>query len=132
MGIDQGQSYNLFLAGKSAMMLEGDWLVGQLSGSKVKLDDYGIFAFPTGTNRLYGFAEYNYISSKSKNPDEAAKFLDYLGSDAVQQANLGNFGAISVVKNIKYDNPDTLTKSWLGIMGSMGSMFVNCDQAFSL
>ena len=132
MGIDQGQSYNLFLAGKSAMMLEGDWLVGQLGGSKVKLDDYGVFPFPTGTNRLYGFAEYNYISSKSKNPDEAAKFLDYLGSDGVQQAFLGQFGAISVAKNVKYDNPDSLTKSWLGIMGSLDSMFVNGDQAFSL
>lgn len=132
MGIDQGQSFNLFLAGKAAMMLEGDWLVGQLGGANVNLDDYGIFPFPTGTNRLYGFAEYNYISSKSKNPDEAAKFLDYLASDDVQQAFLGQFGSISVNKNIKYENPNALDKTWMGIMGSLDSMFVNGDQALSL
>jgi raffinose/stachyose/melibiose transport system substrate-binding protein len=133
MGIDQGQSFNLFVAGKAAMMLEGDWLVGQLGGTEgAKLDDYGIFAFPTGTNRLYGFAEYNYINSASKNQDEAAKFLDFLASDATQQTHLGQFGSISVNKNIKYDNPKALDAEWMEIMGSMGSMFVNGDQAFSL
>ena len=89
MGIDNNQSFNLFLAGRAAMMLEGDWLVGQLADAN-KLDDYGLFPFPTGTDRLYGFAEYNYISTKSKNPDIAAKFLDYLQSTPVQQANLGD------------------------------------------
>ena len=29
MGIDQAQSFNLFIAGRAAMMLEGDWLVQQ-------------------------------------------------------------------------------------------------------
>jgi raffinose/stachyose/melibiose transport system substrate-binding protein len=132
MGIDQAQSFNLFLAGRAAMMLEGDWLVGQLKGANANLDDYGIFAFPTGTNRLYGFAEYNYISSKSKNPDEAAKFLDYFGSTAVQQAQLGNFGSISVNKNVKYENLNPLDKTWLDIFNAYGGMFVNGDQAFSL
>jgi raffinose/stachyose/melibiose transport system substrate-binding protein len=76
MGIDQGQSFNLFLAGRAAMMLEGNWLVGQLKNAN-KLADYGVFPFP-GASRLYGFAEYDYISTKSKNPDIAAKFLNYL------------------------------------------------------
>ena len=80
MGIDQGQSFNLFLAGRAAMMLEGNWLVGQLRNAN-KLADYGLFPFPDAT-RLYGFAEYNYISTKSKNPDLAAKFLDYFEFDA--------------------------------------------------
>ena len=80
MGIDQGQSYNLFLAGRAAMMLEGNWLVGQLRNAN-KLADYNVFPFP-GATRLYGFAEYDYISTKSKNPDLAAKFLDYLEVDA--------------------------------------------------
>ena len=65
MGIDQLQSFNLFLAGRAAMMLEGDWLVGQLRDAK-RLPDFGVFPFPTGTERLYGFAEYNYVSTKSK------------------------------------------------------------------
>ncbi|MGO7465347.1 carbohydrate ABC transporter substrate-binding protein, partial [Rhizobium ruizarguesonis] len=62
MVIDNKQSYSLFTAGRSAMMLEGDWLVSHLDGSGVNLDDYVIFPFPTNTDRLYVFAEYNYIS----------------------------------------------------------------------
>ena len=33
MGIDNAQSFNLFLAGRAAMMLEGNWLVGQLKNA---------------------------------------------------------------------------------------------------
>jgi raffinose/stachyose/melibiose transport system substrate-binding protein len=49
MGIDQSQSFNLFLAGRAAMMLEGDWLVGQLKGAN-RLADFAVFPFPTGGN----------------------------------------------------------------------------------
>jgi raffinose/stachyose/melibiose transport system substrate-binding protein len=69
MGIDQQQPFNLFLAARAAMMLEGNWLVGQLRNAN-KLADYGVFPFPGAS--LYGFAEYDYISTKSKNPDIAA------------------------------------------------------------
>jgi raffinose/stachyose/melibiose transport system substrate-binding protein len=131
MGIDQAQSFNLFLAGRAAMMLEGDWLVGQLKQNN-KLDNYAMFPFPNGTKRLYGFAEYNYISAKSAHPDVAAKFLDYLESTDVQQAHLGDFGTISVNKNVKYDNLDPVSQAWLKLFGEYDSMFVNGDQAFPL
>ena len=131
MGIDQAQSFNLFLAGRAAMMLEGDWLVGQLRQNN-KLDGYAVFPFPNGTKRLYGFAEYNYVSSKSPNPDAAAKFLDYLESMDVQQAHLGDFGTISVNKNVKYANPDPVSETWLRIFADYRDIFVNGDQAFPL
>jgi raffinose/stachyose/melibiose transport system substrate-binding protein len=130
MGIDQAQSFNLFVAGRAAMMLEGDWLVGQLKGVS-KLADYALFPFP-GTTRLYGFAEYNYISSKSKNPDVAAKFLDYLESTSVQQAHLGDFGAVSVNKNVKLTSSEPLDLAWAKIFASFNDTFVNGDQAFPL
>jgi raffinose/stachyose/melibiose transport system substrate-binding protein len=131
MGIDQSQSFNLFIADRAAMMLEGDWLVGQLVDAK-KTQDYAVFPFPTGTNRLYGFAEYNYLSSKSKNADAAAKFLDYLGSTPVQQAHLGEFGSISVNKEVKYANVLPLNQAWIKIFNSLSGTFVNGDQAFPL
>ncbi len=64
MGIDQAQSFNLFVAGRAAMMLEGDWLVQQLAEA-ADLDGYDLFPVPTGTDRLYGFAEFHYVSTKS-------------------------------------------------------------------
>ncbi len=131
MGIDQLQSFNLFLAGRAAMMLEGDWLVGQLRDAN-RLPDFAVFPFPTGGKRLYGFAEYNYVSTKSKNPDVAAKFLDYLESTPVQQAHLGEFGAISVNKDVKYTSTEPLDAAWRKIFGSYDGTFVNGDQAFPL
>ena len=129
MGIDNNQAFNLFLAGRAAMMLEGNWLVGQLRNAN-KLADYGVFTFP-GTNRLYGFGEYNYISSKSKNPDVAAKFLDYLESTPVQQANLAILGG-SVNKNVKSDSKEPLDLAWAKIFSDHSEVFVNGDQAFPL
>jgi len=111
------------------MMLEGNWLVGQLRNAN-KLADYGLFPFP-GTTRLYGFGEYNYISKQSKNPDAAAKFLDYLESAPVQQANLAVFGG-SVNKNVKSDSKEPLDLQWAKIFGQFDSVFVNGDQAFPL
>jgi raffinose/stachyose/melibiose transport system substrate-binding protein len=131
MGIDQAQSFNLFLAGKAAMMLEGDWLVDQLRTAK-KLDAYEVVPFPTGTERLYGFAEYNYISTKSKNPDAAAKFLDYLESTEVQRKYIGQFGTTSVDKDVKSSSADALDVAWGKIFAAKPTMFVNGDQALPL
>jgi len=132
MGISNQQSYTLFVAGRAAMMLEGDWLVSQLSGSGVNLDDYGIVPFPTNTNRLYGFAEYNYVSTKSKNPDLAAKFLDYFLSTKVQQDLVGQISSISVNKNVQYANQKPLEAKWLDIFKTYGKVYMNGDQAFPL
>jgi raffinose/stachyose/melibiose transport system substrate-binding protein len=131
MGIDQAQAFNLFIAGRAAMMLEGDWLVQQLSESG-NLDDYGIFPFPTNTDRLYGFAEYNYISTKSPNPDAAAKFLDYFTSTPVQQAVLGAISTTSVNKDVKYENMRPLDAEWQDIFKKYSTVYMNGDQAFPL
>lgn len=131
MGIDNARSFNLFLGGRAAMMLEGDWLVQQLAEAG-NLDDYDIFPFPTGTNRLYGFAEYHYISSKSKNPDLAAKFLDYFMSTPVQQAALGKFSTTSINKNVTYKNLRPLDKKWVDIFATYNQVYMNGDQAFPL
>jgi raffinose/stachyose/melibiose transport system substrate-binding protein len=132
MGIDNNQAFNLFIAGRAAMMLEGDWLVGTLTTNNANLDDYAIFPFPTGTDRLYGFAEYYYVSSKSANPDIAAKFLDYYLSTDVQQANLGNFSTTSVNKNVKYGDLPEISQEWLKIFNDYGQVYMNGDQAFPL
>ena len=113
------------------MMLEGDWLVQQLSEAG-NLDNYDLFPVPTGTNRLYGFAEYHYISTKSKNPDLAAKFLDYFNSTEVQQSVLGKFSTTSINKHVSYDNMRPLDKKWLDIFNTYDKVYMNGDQAFPL
>lgn len=132
MGIDNKQSFSLFTAGRAAMMLEGDWLVGQLASTGSNLDDYGMFPFPTNTQRLYGFAEYHYISTKSPHPDLAAKFLDYFLSTKVQQETLGHFSSTSVNKNVQYANQKPLEAEWLDVFKTYGKVYMNGDQAFPL
>jgi raffinose/stachyose/melibiose transport system substrate-binding protein len=132
MGIDQSQSANLFIAGKAAMMLEGDWFVGQMKEAGLTEAQLDIFPFPTGTDRLYGFGENLYVNSKSAVGDEAAKFLDYLISADVQQANLGQFGSVSVNAGVKYENVAPLDQKWLDIFGKYSNVYMNGDQAFPL
>lgn len=131
MGIDDSQAFSLFTGGKAAMMLEGDWLVNRLKDAG-KLDDTGVFPIPTGTGRLYGFGDYYYISSKSKNPDLAAKFLDYLTSTDVQKANPGLWGAISVNKEVTSTATEPLSLAWNDIFANAKGLYVNGDQAFPL
>jgi len=131
LGIDQAQSFNLFMANRAAMMLEGDWLVNQLREQK-RLNDFAIAPFPTGTNRLYSFAEYYYVSKQSKVPDLAARFLDYLQSDAVQQKYVGILGSMSVNTHVKYSNSDPLEDKWREIFAKYNQTFVNGDQGFPL
>lgn len=82
------------------MALEGDWMNAAMVADGQDLDNYGIFLFPTGTGRLYAFAQGNYIGANSENKDVAAAFLDYFSSTEVQQEYLGVFGSISVNQEV--------------------------------
>lgn len=133
MGIDQAQSAGLFFAGRAAMALEGDWFVNQTAENVKDISNYGVFKFPTGTDRLYGFAEYWYISTKAKDPDLAAEFLDMFTSDAFQDKIKGAFGALSVNTNVKIgDDAPAMYSDWLQIFNDATGTFVNGDQAFPL
>ncbi|MEM5494447.1 extracellular solute-binding protein [Hoeflea sp. AS16] len=132
MGIDNRQSTNLFLTNRAAMMLEGDWQVNVIKEG-AKLEDFAVYPFPTGTDRLYGFAEYLYISTKSKNPDLAAEFLDMFSSTEFQDQIKGAFGALSVNKSVELgDDVPELYKTWKDIFANAKGTFVNGDQAFPL
>lgn len=131
MGFNQDQAFNLFTANRAAMMLEGDWLVGNVINTGIS-DHVGLMPFPTDTHRLYGFAEYLYMSEKSKDKDTVAQFLDYLLSKEVQQKYLGVIGSTSVNKNVTYSDQSTLDKAWVSIFNSYDETFVNGDQAFPL
>lgn len=132
MGIDQAQSFNLFVAERAAMMLEGDWLVNQLDEA-ADISKYGVFPFPNGTERLYGFAEYWYISSRAADPDLAAEFFDFFTSDEFQDEIKGAFGALSVNANVELgDDALSLEAEWTEIFANAQGTFVNGDQGFPL
>lgn len=132
MGIDHKQAATLWYAKRAAMMLEGDWMVNAIN-ENTDISEYGIFPFPTGTGRLYGFAEYMYISTKTDKQELASKYLDMFSSTEFQQKIVGAFGALSVNRNVALgDDALDLHKEWTGIFADAGGTFVNGDQAFPL
>jgi raffinose/stachyose/melibiose transport system substrate-binding protein len=133
MGIAPQDSNLLVYTGAAAMMLEGDWMVNGIVDEGEDLANYGMFPFPTGTNRLYFFAEMLYLGEASPHKEAAIKFLDYISSPDVQQANLGNFGAISIDKDIDYGTDRRpLDAEWSEIFTNLSEVYEPGDQAFPL
>lgn len=132
IGIDNNQASSLFYNGQAAMALEGDWFNKSLSDQKVNMDNVGVFPLPTGTGRLYGFEEAEYITKDSPNKDAAAKFLDYLTSTKVQQDTLGTFATQSVNKAVTpKSGGNALSTAWDGIFKDAKGLYMNNDQNLS-
>ncbi|AQP47948.1 ABC transporter substrate-binding protein [Tessaracoccus aquimaris] len=131
MAISQDDSSQLFFTGQAAMALEGDWFGPQAVNGGMSADDFGIFAFPTGTGRIYGFGELLYVTQASKNPDLAAKFLDYMISED-GQAKLGSaFSVISANKNVAPPADAVLANEWSELVSQATGSYLNNDQNFS-
>jgi len=86
MGISPDQAQQLFLQGKAAMILEGDWFVTNSNAAGLTPEQYGFFVPPTDKTpaRLEGFAEQFMIAKQSKNPDAAAEFVNWWLQPATQ------------------------------------------------
>lgn len=86
---------NLFLNGKAAMKMEGTWLLGTLTSRGADLD-WGVFPMPSWSDGVettlpLALGSAYGINSKSKHPDEAALFLDYLVQpETAQKAIVGS------------------------------------------
>lgn len=133
IGLDNNESTQLMYAGKAAMALEGDWMVGVFKADGQKTADYGLFVFPTGTGRLYAFNQMDYVGANSQHKPEAEKFLDYLSSPEVQAKYLGTFGSTSVTQGLTPPaDQEPLDAQWVEILSSAKGVFENADQAFPL
>jgi raffinose/stachyose/melibiose transport system substrate-binding protein len=128
------QGQQVFYQHKAAMALEGDWFGGFLAAAKFSpTSDLGVFAFPTGTGRVYSLQQANYISKTSKNPDAAAAFLNYWMSKSVQQKYAGAFSQIPVVNGVTVkDSGVGLTPGFTQIATDAKGQFQNNDQTLPL
>ncbi len=133
IGIDNDESSALFYTGRAAMAFEGDWFTTQIIDGGGNIDEVGIFPFPTGTNRLYGFSNGMYIGARSAHPDEAAKFIDYLTSPDVQREVDGVFAATSVTKGVT-PPPDAgpIRQRFADLVAGASGAHLNNDQSFPL
>ncbi|MFV0458627.1 MAG: ABC transporter substrate-binding protein [Actinomycetales bacterium] len=127
-GLAQSDAAALFQRNEAAMTFEGDWFTGSLTNP----DDYGVFVFPTGTDRLYGFSEGQYITATSQHPDEAAAFLDYLTSAPVQDQIGAYFAATSVNQSVTFseDSSNSVQEAMQQIIANAQGYYLNNDQNF--
>lgn len=132
MGMSNDDSSQLFFTGSAAMALEGTWFDSVATDNGMNAEDVGIFPFPTGTGRLYGFGEALYVTANSDHPDEAAKFLDYISSAQAQAEASGAFGAISVNVEVEPSTDNPLHALWPPIFESATGIYINNDQNLSL
>lgn len=132
ISINNDESGSLFFTGKAAMAIEGDWFSQSVRDNKMSEDSVGIFAFPTGTQRIYGFNENNYISAGAKHPKEAAEFLDYLTGEEAQLKFVTTFGSRSVNVNVVPEGQGPLEKAWDPIVADSVGVYMNNDQNLSL
>ncbi|WP_185278673.1 ABC transporter substrate-binding protein [Leifsonia shinshuensis] len=132
--MSDSQAQTVFYQKKAAMALEGDWFNQFLATNKYDpTSELGLFAFPTGTDRIYGLQTANYVSKTTKNPDAAAKFLDYWSSPAVQQKYSGTFSTIPVVKGVTVTESGAgLAKDFVSLATDAKGQFQNNDQTFPL
>lgn len=134
VSMSDAQGQQVFYQKKAAMALEGDWFAGFLDEAKFSpTSDLGVFAFPTGTDRIYGLQQANYISKTSKNPDAAAKFLDFWMSKDEQTKYAGSWSQVPVVKGVPVkDNGVGLSEPFNQLASSAKGQFQNNDQTLPL
>lgn len=96
-------SWNLFYSQKAAMKMEGTWGIKNLLENKPSFE-WGVFLIPSFADGVeptmpVGISSGIGINAKSKHPDEAADFIDFLHSDEVVQKQL-QFGDYYPVKGL--------------------------------
>ncbi|AEG44474.1 ABC transporter substrate-binding protein [Isoptericola variabilis] len=131
MAISNDDASQLFFSGQAAMTIEGNWFGPMAIDAGMSAEDLGIFSFPTGTGRAYGFGELLYMTPNASNPDAAAKFLDYMVSVEGQEKLGTAFSTLSVNADVEPPADAPLTQEWQAIVSEAEGAYINNDQNFS-
>lgn len=125
-----GDHYKAIYDGTAAMTIDGDWVRGGLELDGQDIADYGLFPFPTSTDRLSYFTESLYMSSESTKKDSAAKFLDFISDSeeyAKHQSELNSL--IPPINEASILSETPLDQEWLDITRAYTDVYLPADQA---
>lgn len=131
MAMNNDDSSQLFFSGDAAMALEGTWFDSVTINAGMDSANVGLFHFPTGTGRVYGFGEAYYINANSDNPDAAAAFLDFFTSEQGQLLAGDAFSSLSVNKAVDSSDNSALAPVWIDMFNTATGTFQNNDMNFS-
>lgn len=96
----------LFYAGQTAMSITGSWMVGNYTNPDTMKDPVGFFFYPAIGNKPInppaGLGSGYFISKKTKQPEAALKFLDYVFSKDAAKVWLEGMSMIPPIQlNVK-------------------------------
>jgi ABC-type glycerol-3-phosphate transport system substrate-binding protein len=104
-GTDFTAAQLAFFQGKSAMILMGSWLKGEMRGKIPAGFQLATFPFPTvpggkgDQTGVYGQANRMIVAAESKDPQLGAQFLQFYASPAIDRFRNQKLGNISAYKN---------------------------------
>lgn len=105
------EARKIFGEGKAAFIIQGAWSIPSWNEQNPDLD-YGVMKMPTPTGNHNVLLSRPFtkgwmgISSSSKHPDIAAKYLEYLYSYDYQKKLVSEGGFVSIRKDLKEDAID--------------------------
>lgn len=117
--------------GQCAMDIQGQWQDGKIVQEGLNVDDYGVFAFPSGeTNRFSSFAEMTQFNANNTEEELEAciKFMDYYYSQEVvdQYSEYYNLPLPTADPEMPEGQPNVPV---MFEMGSQNGTFTITDQA---
>lgn len=126
-------NYKAIYDGTAAMTIDGDWIRGGIEDDGQSVDDFGIFPFPTSTDRLYYFTESLYMSSGAtdENKDNAAKFIDFISTPenyAEHSTELNSL--IPPIVDAESTNVTAFDQQWIDLSSDYSTVYLPSDQAF--
>jgi raffinose/stachyose/melibiose transport system substrate-binding protein len=124
-----------FFQGKSAMIMMGSWLLGEMKGSIPADFEVGTFAFPSisgGTGdetAVFGGVNGQVVATQSKNPAGGVAWLQFIAQKSNQDAFVKDTGQISAYTGVaapagfqdvvdRLDKPDAFVPSYFGVLGA--------------
>jgi raffinose/stachyose/melibiose transport system substrate-binding protein len=119
-----------FFSGKAAMRITGTWMVsGMIENLK---DDVGFFLMPSVNPDLPlsapgGIGSAMVISSKTKHPDETAKFMDYMFSEESAKIWYENSRIVPIDIDVATLNLPALSKDVINMANSPAGLSYNID-----
>lgn len=118
--------------GQCAMDVQGQWQDGRILQQDLSIDDYGVFAFPSGeTNRFSSFAEMTEFNADNTKEelDACVKFMDYFFSEEVVNQYAEYYNLPLPIANPKMPEGQPNVETLIN-MGSENGTFTITDQAF--
>ena len=129
--IDPNDTMMAIFSGRAAMDIQGPWYDGMILQNDQDMDNYGVFAFPSGgTNRLSAFAEMTQFSANNtiEELEASIKFMDYYYSEDTAARYAEYFKPLPK-KGAKMPEGQPNAPALLGIASENGT-FTITDQAF--